>query len=85
MLQTKLESVSGLWYPLGMELNVDANILGGIPRVAGNDPSHCLSVMLMRWLQIKDPTQSPTLDTLTKSLCKPSIAGGEDVAKLLSE
>ena len=34
MLQTRLDSVSGLWYPLGMELKVDTNILGGIPRVA---------------------------------------------------
>jgi len=46
-----------------MELKVDTNILGGIPRVAGNDPSHCLSIMLMRWLQTKDPAEAPTLDT----------------------
>ena len=83
MLQIKLESVSGLWYPLGMELKVDTNILGGIPRVAGNDPSHCLSIMLMRWLHTKDPVQSPTLDTLVRSLSSPSIAGGEEVAKSL--
>ena len=83
MLQTRLDSVSGLWYPLGMELKVDTNILGGIPRVSGNDPSHCLSIMLMRWLQTKDPAEAPTLDTLARSLSSPSIAGGEEVAKSL--
>ena len=83
MLQTRLDSVSGLWYPLGMELKVDTNILGGIPQVAGNDPSHCLSIMLMRWLQTKDPAEAPTLDTLARSLSSPSIAGGEEVAKSL--
>ena len=71
VLQSKLQTISGLWYPLGVELQLEPNVLGGIPRVAGNDTAACLSVMLMQWLQRKD--RPPTLDALINSLDSPKI------------
>ena len=62
VLQSKLQTVSGLWYPLGVRFQLQPNVLGGIPRVAGNDNATCLSVMLMQWLQCKK--HPPTLDAL---------------------
>lgn len=71
VLQSKLQTVSGLWYPLGVKLQLQPNVLGGIPRVAGNDHATCLSVMLMQWLQCKE--HPPTLDALINSLNSPEI------------
>ena len=79
MLQTKLESVAALWYALGMQLKIDANILCGIPGVAGGEPAHCLAMLLMRWLQTKD--YSPTLEILVTAVR--SIPDGEKLAKSL--
>lgn len=82
MLQSKLRSVQALWFPLGMALKIDANVLGGIPGIAGSESSGCLSMMLVRWLETKEYT--PTLEYLAKCIrSSPSIPDGEEIAKSL--
>ena len=70
-LLISLEEVSYMWYVLGVELNLDSRTLMGIGQAAGGDPSTALSMALIRWLRMKDP--SPTLEALTDVLSSKQI------------
>ena len=81
-LKVKLQTVAGLWYPLGMELGIQPATLGGIPGAAGKDPSSCLHTVLKEWLETNDQSRIPTLEALAESVSNP-IVGDKELAQSL--
>ena len=70
-LQARLQSVSPLWYPIGMELQIGLEILRKIPLLAQGDDTLGLDMVLMKWLRMKDPP--PTLEALVRALSSKMI------------
>lgn len=61
-----LYSIRDKWYDIGLELDLDVNILDRIRDQYSADPKVCLVEMLKAWLQSLDPP--PTWDALKTAL-----------------
>ena len=75
-----LNGVSGLWYPLGLELQFTEKMLKAIGVLADQDVSTCVPILLLRWLMRKDPP--PTLEKLAAAV---SSIGKKRLAQLLRQ
>ena len=82
MLTTKLENIAAVWMPLGIALKMEVNGLCGIPKAAGENPSSCLVMVLLQYLQSKETT--PTIESLVQAIRSiPGVKYGEKVAQSL--
>ena len=77
-LLTNLKDASNMWYALGEQLKIDSGTLKAIGLASGGNPSIALTLILARWLTVKDPP--PTLEALVDAL--PNI-GMTDIAENL--
>ena len=81
-LAPMLNRAASKWYTLGLELGLSPNVLAGIPQSEGYyEDAVYLNKMLTTWLTRQGTP--PTLDSLTRALCQPSVGEEKLAVELL--